>query len=234
MASITNTLAAPPRGRDGAGTRHRDNGGRALHLVVAERSSLIRQGLEMAFASDPGIHIAARTSSGAQALAMIRKFAPDVVLLDTRLNRLGGLETLKHVRLSHPAVHVIVMSLAPSPYELHQAVKYGAHGFISLADEEGNLGRIIRSVVRGQSYFGNHHTELSRHSLHLTSRELQVLDGFARGLANKEIAEELSISIHTVKTFAGRLLKKLKCPDRSGAVGKAFRAGLINVVESNS
>jgi len=187
----------------------------------------------------------------ADAMNLTEGMLPDVVLVDINLRALNGLEVARNIKRRSPSVRLIVLSVYEDDEQLFNAIKVGASAYAIKAIDPDALVKIIREVAGG-AYLINetvmskphvasrvlnqfreltsHGEELGSHLLApLTSREIEILDCIARGMSNKEIANELSISGQTVKNHITSILSKLQVNDRTMAVIFAIQKGWIKM-----
>jgi len=156
------------------------------------------------------------------------------VLMDLKMPRMDGVEAIRQLKRRHPSTEVLVLTTFDSDDYIFQGIEAGARGYLLKDAPREELFRAVRAVARGESLLQpnvaarlvNRFAEISRQ---LSDRELEVLRGMARGLANKEIASELSIGETTVKTHVTNIFQKLGASDRTQAVTIALQRQLITL-----
>jgi DNA-binding NarL/FixJ family response regulator len=178
------------------------------------------------------IQVVAEAGTGAEALAIISKLRPAVVLMDLLLPDIGGSEVIRRVCGSSSDTAFIVLTTVVGDEEIYRAIEAGARGYLFKDMARKELIHAIRAVAKGQRYIpapvGSRIAEnLPRPGL--TAREIEVLQSVAAGLRNKEIAHHLGISEATVNAHVKHILEKLHASDRTQAVTTALRRGIIRL-----
>lgn len=198
-------------------------------LLIADDHVVVRMGIVSMLAIEDDLEIVAEACDGEQAVALYHEHRPDVVLLDVRMSGLGGIEALRRIRASYPKAIVLMLSTSELETEVAMAFEAGAAGYILKTEGQEALVAAIRSAARGELLFSPAAALRIAERRKLSKRELDVLTRMSRGLANKEIATELGISEHTVKSYVKTLLEKLDATDRAGAVSCGFTHGWLKV-----
>jgi DNA-binding NarL/FixJ family response regulator len=215
-----------------------------ISVFLAGRVGLVRAGLRSLLDGEDDITVAGEASSGEQALALVRKTRPDVVLMDLRLPGLGGLAATRRI-LGDPnlsATKVVILTADEREEDLFGALRSGASGFVLLDAEPVELLRAVRVVAGG----GAQLSPWAAHRLveefahcpdpplpypeqfeELTARERDIVSLVALGLTNSEIAERLVISPATAKTHVSRAMLKLGVRDRAKLVALAHQTGFV-------
>ncbi len=202
-----------------------------IRLLLVDDHIVVRMGLVTAAGSEPDMTVVADVASGPEALAAYRKHRPDVVVLDLRMQGMGGVETLRQLRTEFPDARIVIFSNYASGEEVYQALRSGASGFVV---KEMSLERLlegIRRVYQGEQYIP---TEIAarigeRMLTQLSTRESEVLQLVARGLSNKEIGSALAITEGTVKIHLTNILSKLGVSDRTQAILAAAKRGILQL-----
>ena len=211
-----------------------------IRVLVADDQALVRSGLRMILKSDPGVEVVAEAADGSEAVTLARELRPDVVLMDVRMPKLDGIEATRRLLREPEPPRVLVLTTFDLDEYVFGALRVGASGFLLKDAPEEQLLAAIRIVLDGSSTFAPAVTarlverfasagEIVRPPQldELTPRELDVLTFLARGLTNAEIAAELVVSEHTVKTHVAHVLQKLGLRDRTQAVILAYESGLV-------
>jgi DNA-binding NarL/FixJ family response regulator len=212
-----------------------------LRVVVAEDQALVRAGLVTILRSDPEIEVVGQAADGEEAVAVVRRTGPDVVLLDVRMPRVDGLEATRRIRAETRPTRVLVLTTFGEDEVVFEALRSGADGFLLKDTRPEDLLATVHAVAAGESrldpavtasvvnHFRRHgpsHHD-SRRLDALTPREREVLALLARGMSNAEIAAELVVSAGTVKTHVASVLAKLGARDGGQAVIAAYEGGLV-------
>ncbi len=203
-----------------------------IRILVADDHFLVRMGLIALVNTEPDMEVIAQAADGNQALELYAKHQPDLVLLDLRMPGKNGIQTTIEIRSRFPTARILVLSAFDGDEDIHRAFHAGAQGYVLKNSTGDKLIPALRAVVAGQNWIPKEvASQLASRKLleELTSRELQVLGELAKGLANKEIAEILKISEHTVKDHLKNILGKLRVVDRTEAVTTAIQRGIIHL-----
>ncbi|MFJ8300335.1 response regulator [Streptomyces sp. NPDC094447] len=212
-----------------------------IRVVVADDQELVRSGFAMILDAQPDIEVVAEAGDGAEAVEAVRRHAPDVALLDIRMPGTDGIEACREISADGGCRTVILTTFDTDAY-VYEALHAGASGFLLKDVRRDDLVHAVRVVASGDSLLapsvarrlveqytagGPRRTAPDPRLDVLTGRERETLLLLARGLSNAEIAAELVVSDHTVKTHVGNVLAKLGLRDRIQAVICAYETGLV-------
>jgi len=202
-----------------------------IRILIVDDHIVMRMGLVTAISGEPDMEIVAEAENGLEAVGAYRVHHPDVVVLDLRMPKQNGVETIQLLREEFDAVRVLVFSNYASGDEVFQAFKAGAVGFVVKDMPLERLLEAIRHVHDGEQYLPPEiSTRMSRRVVsHLSARELEVLSLVAKGLSNKEIAAALHLVEGTVKVHLTNILAKLEVSDRTQAILTAVKRGIIQI-----
>jgi NarL family two-component system response regulator LiaR len=201
-----------------------------IRVLIADDHAVVRQGLRTFLDLQDDIEVVGEASDGAEALAAAESLAPDVVLIDLVMPNVDGIEAIRGLRERAPAVRAIVLSSFIDDEKLFPAVRAGAAGYLLKDVQPQELVEAIRTVHGGGALL---HPQVAARLLQdmaedpLTPREHEVLALIGRGMPNKLIARELSLSEKTVKAHVSNILAKLGVTDRTQAALYAVREGLV-------
>jgi DNA-binding NarL/FixJ family response regulator len=214
----------------------------ALRVVIADDQTLVRTGFTMILVAD-GIEVVGQASDGEEALDLVRRTSPDVVLMDIRMPRLDGLEATRQILgRAGPAPRIVILTTFDLDQYVYAAMAAGASGFLLKDVSPEQLVAAVRLVRTGDALLApvitrrliQRYARRDRRSFPLTddlsaltARELEVLTVLARGQNNAEIAQTLQLSETTVKTHVTRILGKLNLRDRAQAIVLAYEVGLV-------
>jgi DNA-binding NarL/FixJ family response regulator len=213
-----------------------------IRIVIAEDQALVRAGLVSILESDPGVEVVGAAADGAEAVEMIGTLRPGVALLDVRMPVLGGLSATRRIVQQYPETKVILLTTFGRDSTVVEALRAGATGFLLKDSPPEELLLTVRDAAAGKARIDPAVTgaviaqlreapsrarSSGRSLLGLTARELEVLEMIAMGRSNAEIAQELVISLGTVKSHVAAVLSKLRLRDRVQAVIAAHEAGLF-------
>ncbi|HXF70456.1 MAG TPA: response regulator transcription factor [Thermoflexus sp.] len=215
-----------------------------IRVLLADDHPAVRTGIRQFLERDPAIEVVAEAGSGEEALALIARHRPDVVILDLRMPGLSGLEVLRRLRAEHPEVRVLVLTAYDDDPYIFAALRAGARGYLLKTAGPEDLIRGVRMVYAGRSVLDPTVAERLMEELgrpeaegepeRLTERELEVLRLAARGLTNRAIGFQLGISERTVHSHMINIFAKLGVSTRTEAVLKAIRLGWISLEDTEA
>ncbi|MEH3033060.1 MAG: response regulator transcription factor [Aeromicrobium erythreum] len=211
-----------------------------IRVLLVDDQELFRRGVSMVLGADETLELE-EVDDGDKAVAAVETTPPDVVLLDVRMPGRSGVDVCRAIKAISPSTGIIMLTASDDESDLYESIKSGASGYL-LKDGStyDQVAEAVRLVAAGQSLISpsmatkllDEFVQMSRTPnptpAALTARELQVLRLVARGLSNREIAEELFISENTVKNHIRNMLEKLQMKSRMEAAMYAVRTNLID------
>jgi DNA-binding NarL/FixJ family response regulator len=211
-----------------------------ISVLLVDDEELVRTGIKAILDAEPDIEVRGEASDGAEVPGLVRRLAPDVVLMDVRMPTVDGIAATRHLvtALQQPP-RVLVLTTFGNDGYVYEALQAGATGFLLKRSRPAEIVRAVRTVAEGESLLfpaavrdlvatrGRPGGDALR-GAGLTEREGEVLRWMARGLSNAEIARELVVGVETVKTHVGNVLAKLGARDRTQAVVTAYESGFID------
>ena len=203
-----------------------------VSVVIVDDHPVVRDGLCAMISAEADIQVVAEVGTGTEALAVITKLRPMVVLMDLLLPDIGGAEVIRRVCAGSSDTAFIVLTTLVGDEEIYRALEAGARGYLFKDMARKELVHAIRAVAAGKRYIPAQVGSRIAESLPrtgLTPREVEVLQLVAAGLKNKEIAYDLGISEATVNAHVKHILEKLNASDRTHAVTTALRRGIIRL-----
>ncbi|MFG0290658.1 MAG: response regulator [Rhodopirellula sp. JB044] len=201
----------------------------SIRILIADDHSLLRVGLYSMLSNEEDFDVVAEADNGEQAVAMFGEFQPDVSILDVRMPVLDGIEALGQIRTIQPDARVVMLSTAELEDEVTQSLKFGAAAFVTKSAPPITLADTIRRVHSGEVIEHPLYQATGVGHDHLSPREIEVLRLVALGHNNKQIAAELHLSIHTIKTYIKSILAKFDVQDRAGAVSVGYAKGILKI-----
>jgi DNA-binding NarL/FixJ family response regulator len=232
-------------------------GATPFRLLIAEDHSLVREGLRAMLASEPDLTVVGEAENGREAVEACRSLEPDLVLMDVRMPEMDGMEATRAIKAARPETSVLVVTTHRNPDYLLEAVRAGAAGYVLKESTKRELLGAVRKVLGGESPLDQdlamqilrrvaEKDAAGRRPPHepapepipggpvappvphgLTPRELEVLRRLAAGKTNRSIAQELYISLSTVKRHVERIISKLGVSDRTQAAVRAVELGVL-------
>jgi len=213
-----------------------------ITVLLADDHTMVRQGLRSILAAETDIEVVGEAETGRQALQMVRKYLPEVVVMDIAMPLLNGLEATRQIVHEIPSTRVIILSSYSDDEYVEQLTDAGAIGYLLKQTAANDLIKAIREARQGNAYFS---PSISRRMLEyyrrafvsgqpvrkttesLTSREREVLQLIAEGNTNKQIAAVLCISIKTVEKHRQQVMDRLNIHDIAGLTRYAMAKGII-------
>jgi len=205
-----------------------------IRIVLADDHPVVREGLRGMLAAEPGLEVVGEAGSGSEAVALVGRLRPDVVLMDLRMPGGDGVEAITKIRASGDSgARIIVLTTYDTDADILRAVEAGAAGYLLKDSPRADLLRAIRAAARGETVLAPAVAGrlISRvrepRAEALSARETEVLALVARGLTNVQIGRALYVSEATVKTHLMRACNKLGVTGRAAAVAKAMQTGAL-------
>jgi DNA-binding NarL/FixJ family response regulator len=201
-------------------------GGEPIRVLVCDDHDLFRKGLRMVLEAEEDIVVVAEAADGEQAVARVEELAPDVVLMDVRMPRMGGIDATRVIRQLFPATRIIVLTVSDEEDDLYGAVKAGANGYLLKEVSIEEVADAVRAVYGGQSLIspslaskllnefegqvGTLKEAVLGAGPRLSEREVEILKMIALGMGNHGVAERLGMSENTVRNHVANILVKLQ------------------------
>ena len=208
-------------------------------LILVEDHRLFREGLKAILCQDTECEVVGEASDGLDALRLIRKLTPDLVVLDLSMPRMSGFSVLREIKRMMPEVKILVLSIHDSQEHILNAFEAGVDGYALKDASREELRLAIRSVLEGKRYVNPDAAgkvilsyltggmQKKPHADSLTHRETEILKMLGEGYQNKEIATMLNISVKTVEKHRANIMGKLDLHNAAALTAYAFEKGLI-------
>jgi DNA-binding NarL/FixJ family response regulator len=208
-----------------------------IRIFIVDDHPVTREGLTAALEVTEEVVVVGEAGSGEEAVEKVRDAHPDVVFMDVRMPGMNGIEATKAIRGVSPDTRVILLTVDESRASISEAIQAGVSGYLLKDASADELVNAARLAVEGKAVI---HPQLTRafieevqlaekqpEAARLSKREKEILQKVAYGATTKEVARELGISPHTVKTHLERIFEKLGANDRAQAVAIAIRSGIV-------
>ena len=215
-----------------------------IRLMLVDDHEMFRAGLRALIGGHPEMEVVGEAADGEQAIRLAETLVPDVVLMDIALRGMSGIEATRLIRQKNPDIQVLAVTAHDSPEYFFELLKAEAVGYVLKEATPNELFAAIQAAHRGEAYF---YPSIARYLLNdylrrvrsgredrvhydgLTDREREVLRHIANGYSNRQIAEQLVISVNTVEAHRGHIMQKLNLHTRAELVRYAIRSGLIDL-----
>ncbi len=207
-----------------------------IRIMLVDDHAVMRAGTRRFLEDEHDFLVVGEASDGDEALALADRIEADVVLLDINLPRVDGIKTARLLREQKPDWRIVILTGYNSEAALHALLRLGVDGYLMKTSSDVELVAAIRSVMEGNkvlcSLASNVLDQSETRTLSmLTPKELDVLRALARGLKNKDIADELSVSVHTVEYHVHNLFLKLNATSRADVLMRAQRLGWLDMAD---
>ena len=217
-----------------------------IRILLAEDHAVVRQGTRELLEQQDDFEVVAEAADGREAVQLTLREQPDVVVMDFAMPKLNGIEATRHIKAVYPGIAVLVLTAHDSDQYVFAFLEAGAAGYLLKDVSVDKLVEAIRAVHAGESVlhpaitrkvidrFSRSEKNITARNSHdqITERELEVLGLAARGMSNRDIARELSISVRTVQTHLSNVFSKLGVGSRTEAVMIGLRRGLITLEDT--
>ncbi len=206
-------------------TQVRPTGGEPIRVVISDDHELFRRGLRMVLEAEEDIEVVAEAADGQEAVSRVEALAPDIVLMDVRMPRMGGIEATRLIHQLFPSTRIVVLTVSDEEDDIYGALKAGAKGYLLKEVSIEEVAGVVRRVYAGESLisaalaskllaeFADQPKAVDDHlpvSPRLTEREVNVLKLVALGYENAEIASQLGVPESTVRNHVANILSKLQ------------------------
>ena len=218
-----------------------------IRVLIADDHAVVREGTRRILEQEEDLQVVAEASNGEEAVRQALSFEPDVAIIDVAMPRLDGIEATKQIKARCPKITVLILSAYDDDQFIFSLLEAGAAGYLLKTIPGRELVDAVRAVYAGESVL---HPLVARKVLNrfarisekgtkkepfevLTEREMEVLRLVTKGLSNKDIAEELCLSIRTVQGHLGNIFNKLQVGSRTEAVVRALKEGWVSLDDAS-
>lgn len=218
--------------------------GQRIRILIVDDHAILRQALGQLLEGRPEVEVVGDAANGREAMALVEKLQPDVVLMDMVMPGLNGLEATRQIRKRFPTTRVLILTGYMEDEQILSALRAGASGYVVKRSDTEELLLGIQAVHRGNTYFSSDISDGDAINQYLwqakkedgkvgydllTSREREVLQLIAEGYSNQRIAQELFISVKTVEAHKAHIMTKLHARNRTDLIRYALRKGLVGL-----
>ncbi len=208
-----------------------------MRILIVDDHPVTRDGLRSALSTSDEVEIVGEATTGEEAIEAVKQLSPEVVFMDVRMPGMGGIEATQVIVQNNPDTKVILFTVEESRVAIADAIKAGVSGYLLKDVSAAELIQAAKLALEGKAVI---HPTLTRAFIEevqyvdkrpetpLSKRESEILQSVAYGATTKEVARDLGISPHTVKTHLERIFEKLGANDRAQAVAIALRKGIVD------
>ncbi len=212
-----------------------------ITVVIADDQTLFREGIKDLLENEKNITVVGEAADGREALRLVKKLRPNVILLDIKLPHMDGIEATRQIHKDCPTTNVLILSSYEDEAHVMEAIQAGANGYLSKMLPAAELVNALKTfanqgvmipqpvmskLIDGLRQMGSANSEASL--VALTKTEIKVLSNLGQGQSNKEIAASLTCSVKTIKNHLNSMFQKLSVSNRTEAVVKGIDMGLIS------
>jgi len=211
-------------------------------IVIAEDHTILREGLRSLLSSNPNFEIVGEAKDGREAIRCVEKLKPDLILTDLSMPRMNGMEAIREIRKQSPKTKILVLTVHKTEEYILATLKAGADGYLLKDSTHNELMMAVKNVLSGNRYISPGISDKilegyleARGTLKtqtpwdtLTHREREILKLIAEGYRNKEIADDLCISVKTVEKHRANLMEKLDLHNTQALTALAIEKGLVS------
>ena len=210
-----------------------------IRVLIVDDHPLFRDGMHELLDSVSETEVVGEAAGGEEAISLAESLQPDVILMDIKMPGMNGLQAMREILSTSPHIRILIVSMLEDDDSVFAAMRAGARGYVPKGANQAEMLRAIRAVANGEAIFGPGIAQrllgffsTSRPSVatrifpELTDRESEVLKLIAHGRTNDEIAEQLVLSLKTVRNHVSNIFSKLQVADRAQAIIRARDAGL--------
>ena len=220
-----------------------DAGAGIIRVLIIDDHALMRDAVKVHLDNVPDIRVVGEGCDGEEAIELCRRLNPDVIIMDIAMPRLNGLEATRQIKHISPEVEVLVLTVHDNIEHILKILEAGAAGYLTKSILGDKLIQAVRSVATGESVLSDDiMNKLLKHALRyptsnpdidlsskFSSREWEVFKMTAKGLSNKQIAQEMGLNLRTIKGHLANIFSKLNVNSRTEAVILGLRTGLLTI-----
>lgn len=212
-----------------------------IKILLADDHKIVRDGIKLMLESQAGIDVVAEAENGMEALKKLEHETVDLIVMDINMPEMDGITATRAIKEKYPDLKVLALTMSNDDLHIRQMIQAGASGYIMKSAGRNELKEAITTIMDGKHYFSDEATQSimmdlvkgkgkssSPDPIHITDRELEILDLIVQEYTNQEIAEKLYISNRTVDAHRRNLLQKTGARNTAGLVKYAFQHNLVS------
>lgn len=212
-----------------------------IKVLLADDHKIVRDGVKLMLEPHIGIDVEAEANNGLEVLEILKKTLIDLIIMDINMPEMDGIQTTKKVKELYPDIKILSLTMSNDDLHIRQMIQAGASGYIMKSAGRSELKQAVNDIMDGKHYFSNEATQSimmdlvrgkgnasSAETVHITDRELEILELIIKEHTNQEIAEKLFISSRTVDAHRRNLLQKTGARNTAGLVKYAFQHNIIS------
>ncbi len=215
-----------------------------IRVLIADDHTVVRKGIRLLLEAEPDLEVVGEAKDGREAVHLAHKLEPDVVVMDLTMPEMDGLEATRLIKQATPHIHILVLTVHESDEYFFRVLQAGASGYVLKRAAVSDLLAAVRAVARGEvflyptvakklltDYLGRAQGSGEARDIYakLTVREREILTLIGEGLTNREIADQLVLSLSTVQTHYTHIVEKMNLRNRAELIKYAIRHGMIDV-----
>jgi DNA-binding NarL/FixJ family response regulator len=214
-----------------------------INILVVDDHPLVRQALKNIIGASPGMAVVGEACNGKEAVILAEKLMPDMIIMDIGMPVMNGLEATRQIKACWPNISILVLTVHTDKEHILGILEAGAAGYLTKVLFGNEIIQAIRGTTAGEAILSSSilqeilssvsretiKTELSDVYNNLTTQEIQLVKFVAKGLSNKNIAVELNLSEHTIKSYLSNIFQKMRVGSRTEAVVTGLKAGFIRL-----
>jgi two-component system, NarL family, nitrate/nitrite response regulator NarL len=215
-------------------------GSQRIKVLLVDDHPIMRAGIQARLKAYDSIEVIAEAETGREALKLTEELSPDVVLMDLKMPEMDGLMATKTLLKRHPKLKVLIFTVNDDPQCVLEVLQSGASGYVLKDSKPNELFNAIEAVYKEQAFFSPRVSQIlldtslpsrkaTKPSAALSPRERDVLSMIAKGLRNKDIANELALSVRTVESYRESIMKRLEIDSVAGLTKYAISIGLVDI-----
>lgn len=211
-----------------------------ISVLIVDDHTVVRDGLHALISAEPSMHVVAAVGDGMEAVELVKKLNPDVILMDLVMPHMDGIQATIEIKKYNPDARILILTSFAEDHQVFAAIKSGATGYLMKDSSSEELIRAIRDIYKNKPVLQpevakrlmldiRSQDDTSSRDRALTEREIEILEQVALGKTNQEIADVLFVSERTVRTHITNILAKLGLSNRTQAALYALREGIAHI-----